>query len=304
MAKRKLSKRIKYNVLVVFIKALIFCAGLLPRKLIVYSYSILGRIAYLFFKDTRKQILKNLTIALGKEKSQKELKAIIPKMFVNLSKNVADILYGLSIKKFDRLEKFIKTDGFEHFDNAYKKGNGVIILTCHMGAFEFTATYPALRGYDVNVVGTEMKDPRLDKMLVENRTSRGAKNVHRGKDTIKLMRALKNGEALVILIDQDTKVKSVFADFFGKLAYTPIGATMLALKTNASVVPVAIRRMPDENHLMTFLPEIELTKSGDYEKDLVDNTQVFNNALEKLIRQDLTQWVWMHERWKTRPESE
>jgi KDO2-lipid IV(A) lauroyltransferase len=104
------------------------------------------------------------------------------------------------------------------------------------------------------------------------------------------------------MIDQDTRVKGVFVDFFGRKAYTPDGATRLALDTQAPVVLMYMKRIENHRHQFTILPEIPLINTGDREDDLFENTRIYTKITEDIIREIPTQWVWMHERWKTTPE--
>ncbi len=140
-------------------------------------------------------------------------------------------------------------------------------------------------------------------MMVRFRERRGMRNISREGSYQKLVTALKAGECLIIMIDQDTKVKGLFVDFYGKKAYTPMGVARLALETDAIVVPMATTRTTDNHYKFTIYPTLETIKTGDYEKDLFDNTQLETNVLEQIIRETPTQWVWMHRRWKTTPEN-
>src|SRR5436190_23261553 len=121
-------------------------------------------------------------------------------------------------------------------------------------------------------------------MLVQYRNAHGAIAIERGKETLRLIKALKTGGSIAILIDQDTNVKSRFVDFFGMQASTPVGATILALKTGAAVVPTFIHLGADNLQHMHLLPEIPLEVSGDDEKDIVINTQNFTRFIEEQIR--------------------
>ena len=297
-------KRIKYKVLYWLVKFLIRLSTAFPRKWTVNFFGTLGRLAFTFAKTSKKRTIRNLTMAYGKEKSADEIEAMAAAVYENIGRNFADVVRLFEVKELSKLEKILDTEGLEHLDNAYKKGKGVVCLTCHLGPFEFTAANIVLRGYPTMVIGTRMKDPRLDQILVENRTSRGIENIYRGEETIRLIRGLKSGKVVCILIDQDTKVKSTFVDFYGIQAKTPIGATVLALKTDAAVVPMAVTRGADGRHKMVFKPALDVLKTGDYDKDLVTNTELFSKSLEDFIRQHPTQWMWMHPRWKTRPEGE
>jgi KDO2-lipid IV(A) lauroyltransferase len=108
---------------------------------------------------------------------------------------------------------------------------------------------------------------------------------------------------LALLIDQDTKVKTVFVDFFGIQAATPVGATMMAMKTGASVVPTYVHIAEDGLQHMHILPEVPMRITENEEEDMVYNTQMLTSLIEGWIRKYPDQWVWMHKRWKTRPSS-
>jgi KDO2-lipid IV(A) lauroyltransferase len=163
----------------------------------------------------------------------------------------------------------------------------------------------ALRGLKPNIIGTPLKDERLNDLLFNYRNAYGAVAVERGKETLRLLKALKSGGSAAILIDQDTKVKSRFVPFFGTPAATPVGAAILAIKTGAAVVPtyVCLDESDWKQH-MHILPEIPTIITGDDEYDMVENTKVYTKFIEDTIRKYPTQWVWMHERWKTRPGEE
>jgi KDO2-lipid IV(A) lauroyltransferase len=221
-----------------------------------------------------------------------------------LGKNGGDILRSTRIKNLEQLNKNLVTHGFEHVEKANAKGNGVILLTGHIGAFELQVTNMAMRGLNPNIIGTPLKDERLNKLLWNLRNSHGAVAIARGKETFRMIKVLKSEGSVALLIDQDTKVKTAFVDFFGMPAATPVGATMMAMKTGAAVVPTYIHLEDDGMQHMHIFPEMEMRRSGDEEADLLFNTQKLTNFLEEAIRKQPAQWVWMHERWKTKPEKE
>ena len=142
----------------------------------------------------------------------------------------------------------------------------MIVVTAHVGAFELIGSYLGLKGYQPHGIGTALKDERLNKLLVDNRTSRGVVAIERGRETFKMVKTLKSGGMIVILIDQDTRVKSRFVNFMGKQAATPIGGTLMAQKTGAAVVPIYITLQPDMTQLIRMHPEVEIANTGDPEK--------------------------------------
>lgn len=304
MARRPLRKRVKYSLLFYFVRFLIFASNLIPRRVWLWFCGGLGRIAYSFATKTRELVIIHLGLAYGAELSTREVVGLSKETFRMLGKNAGDVLRARKVKSLDDLNKFLVTHGIENFEVASQKGKGVIFLTCHLGAFDLQITNMALRGLKPNIIGTPLKDERLNDLLFNYRNAYGAVAVERGKETLRLIKALKTAGSIAILIDQDTKVKSRFVDFFGMKAATPVGATILAMKTGAAVVPTYIFLGEDNMQHMYILPEIPLEISGDEEKDLVANTQKFTRFIEDQVRAHPSQWVWMHERWKTRPGEE
>jgi len=304
MENRPFKKRIKYTSLYFFIRFLIFASNLLPRKVWLAFCGWLGKIAYAVSPKPRDRVIYHLGLAFGKEKSAKEILTLSKRVFIMLGKNAGDILRSLKVRTLTDLNKFLITHGLENYEKAFAKGKGVMFLTSHLGAFDLQITNMALRGLNPNIVGTALKDERLNELLWQYRNAYGAVAIERGKESVRLFKVLKSGGSIAILIDQDTKVKSRFVDFFGMKAATPIGATVLALRTGAAVVPTYIYL--DENGMqnMRILPEIPLVMTGDEEKDLIINTQNFTSFTEQIVREHPEQWVWMHERWKTRPGEE
>lgn len=304
MEKRPLGKRIKYTSLYFFVRFLIFISNLLPRAVWLTFCGWLGRIAYMVSPKPRERTIYHLGLAFSKEKSTLEIVALSKRVFVMLGKNGGDILRSLKVRTLADLNKFLITEGLENYEKAFAKGKGVMFLTSHLGAFDLQITNMALRGLKPNIIGTALKDERLNELLWQYRNAYGAVAIERGKESMRLFKVLKSGGSIAILIDQDTKVKSRFVDFFGMKAATPIGATILALRTGAAVVPTYIYLGDDGMQHMQILPEIPLVITGEEETDLVVNTQNFTNFTEQIVREHPEQWVWMHERWKTRPGEE
>jgi KDO2-lipid IV(A) lauroyltransferase len=304
MKKRKLKKRIKYSSLYYFVRFLIFFSNLLPRKVWLAFCGWLGKLAYSFSPKPRERTIYHLGLAFSGKKNTREILEMSKQVFVMLGKNAGEILRSLKVKSLADLEKFLVTEGLENYERAHAKGKGVMFLTSHVGAFDLQVTNMALRGLNPNIIGTALKDERLNELLFEYRNAFGAIAIERGKESVRLFKVLKSGGSIAILIDQDTKVKSRFVDFFGMKAATPIGATVLALRTGCAVVPTYIYLGEDGKQHMHILPEIPLVSTGDEETDLIVNTQNFTNVTEQIVREHPEQWVWMHERWKTKPGEE
>src|SRR5260370_5569593 len=121
-----------------------------------------------------------------------------------------------------------------------------------------------------------------------------------------MLRVLKEAGTVGILADQNTMPEeAVFVDLFGKPASTTTGIARVALHTGAAVVPgYAIWDEPSQRYRLRFEPPVELIRTGDTERDVLENTQKVTKVIERIVRKDPEQWVWGHGRWNTRPKGE
>jgi KDO2-lipid IV(A) lauroyltransferase len=159
----------------------------------------------------------------------------------------------------------------------------------------------AFWGYPINVIARKIYLEYWNTMMVSHREKVGMKVILRSDESSArdIMKALKKNELIGILIDQDTKVTGVFVDFFGRKAYTPSGFAAIALRSGAAVVGGFMIRSGNR-HVLRVTKPLELEHTGDKQKDVFVNTQLFTKMLEDIIREYPEQWVWMHSRWKTK----
>ncbi|MGB7061737.1 MAG: lysophospholipid acyltransferase family protein [Candidatus Zixiibacteriota bacterium] len=299
---RRIRKRIKNWFLYRLITSIISFLNSLPRNVAITVGGFLGQLAFLVIRDARRRTVANLSMAFGEEMNEKELTKLGSDVFQNVGKNVADAV-RLKKMSWEDVEKITEIEGLEHFDTTYKTGKGVIGVTGHIGNFELLAAYFSLRGYRMSVVGRELYDPRLDRLLLRNRESVGLENIPSSAGVKPIMRALKAGRFLGVLADQDSsRVRGVFVNFFGKPARTPAGPGLLSYKTGSPIIPMAILRKGQNRYKIVVKPRVELGFSGDREKDLINITQEYTRVLESIIREYPAQWLWMHDRWKSKPE--
>ncbi len=272
--------------------------------MLIWGCGLLGRVAYHLFGKLRKIAENNLILALGKEKTPYQIQKLVKRNFMMMGRNAGDLLNTISIRDIEKFEKYVEVKGKENLPPINDGQRGTIFLTLHMGSFDLVGSFLGLSGYKLHIIGKPLKDDKLNKILSDYRNTRGGVFIPRGKDTVKLFRVLKEGGSMAILIDLDTKVKSVFVDFFGRPASTPVGAALFALRTNARVVPIFIHMDDNMKQVLEILPQIPITHTGNEEQDIIENTQRMSNIYESIIRQHPDQWVWIHERWKTQPSGE
>jgi KDO2-lipid IV(A) lauroyltransferase len=289
----------KYQLIYGLVKLLISLARIFPRGVSMSFCAQLGLLYYRFSSGTVKLVRTHLKMAFP-EKSDKDILRLSKRVFEMMGRNAADIIRSFSAGSSADLEKSVVIHGLDRMEQAIAKDKGVVFVSAHVGAFDLIVTVMALRGYRPHIIGTPLKDPRLNDLLWKHRNQFGAVAIERGKETFRMMKALRSGGTVALLIDLDTKVKSVFNTFFGMPAATPIGATTLAMVTGAAVVPICIYLGEDNLQHIQIEPEVLMRNSGNEQEDIVYNTQQLTTIIEGWVRAHPEQWTWMHERWKTK----
>jgi KDO2-lipid IV(A) lauroyltransferase len=222
---------------------------------------------------------------------------------MNFGKNLADV-FRFKKHFHSQIKNLVDVEGIEHLNKAYKRGKGVIAIGGHIGNFELKAAFFISLGYKVAAIAREMYDKRMNKMLVDNRTAMGLVNIDTRELPRKILQILKGGYILGVLIDIDSaRIRSEFIPFFGKPANTPIGQSILGLKTGAAFVPIVCVRT-GKRYRAIVRPEIVIERTDDFDKDVYNLTRKCNEALEKIINEYKDQWIWIHDRWRHRPAKE
>ena len=278
--------------------------GILPRRLARAFAIAIAQMVYLLHFRLRQVGMRNLAMAFP-EKSDAERRRILRGVFTSLGRQLAE-LCQFPRYTAENVDEVVVYEGLENFQKAYARGKGVLFLTAHFGGWELSAFTHSLHGHWLNVVMRPMDNPYLDRLLQSYRTMHGNKVVPKDDFVRGLLAAMKCGETVGILMDTNmTPPQGVFVDFFGIPACTASGLARIALRTDAAVVPgFTIWDESLGKYRLRFDPAVEFVRTGDLEADIVSNTQKFTKVIEDYVRKYPDQWLWVHRRWKTRPERE
>jgi len=294
---------VKRFVRYLFIRALLVPAQLMPLRLASRLGERVGLLVFALVRSQRRKALASLTIAYP-EKTEAERVALGRECLRHIGRSAFEMV---CIEQFDaRRHALVEWEPASRaaMDSALARGKGVVFVTGHVGNWELLARYVALENYPAAVIGKETSDPRTTKLVERFRASGKLRVIWRGSQGAakEMLRALKGNSILGILIDQDTKVQSVFVPFFGKLAKTPRAAADLALRTGAVPMLGFCTRVGPLKYRIT-MQELPLpTTEG--EAAVMALTTALTHGIEQQIRQHPEQWVWIHQRWKSRPEGE
>jgi len=225
--------------------------------------------------------------------------AVIDGTFLSIARTLGTFARFPRINR-ENIHRLIRYDGLDNFKTAAARGHGVLVATAHFGNWELSAFAHALMTAPMHVVVRPLDNPRVDAMVEQRRALSGNHIISKREAAREILRALKNGDAVGILIDQNTAAdEGVFVDFFGTPACANSGFVKLAHHSDAAVVPgYALWSGTEKKYVLRFDPEIPMT--GDVQAD----TQRIHSHLESVIRRHADQYLWIHRRWKTRPPGE
>jgi KDO2-lipid IV(A) lauroyltransferase len=252
----------------------------------------------------RRAALQNLSLALP-ELSADQRERIARGVFANLGRLLAEFSQFPKMNSVN-IGAVVEYSGLEHYIEARSQGRGVLFLTAHAGSWELSSFAHALHGFPMRFLTRPIDNPLVEDLVTRYRTLSGNRVIRRTEAARDVLGALSGNETVGILIDQNTtRSEGIFVDFFGIPAATTTGLAALALRTDAPVVPGFIRWDPDRRkHILEFQAPVELVRTGDRRVDLHRNTERFNEVIESFVRRHPDQWLWIHKRWKTRPEGE
>jgi KDO2-lipid IV(A) lauroyltransferase len=278
--------------------------GLLPRRLARAAGIVIGQSVYLLHGRLRAVGMRNLALALP-EKSQAERRRILRGEFTSLGRQFGEVCLFPRYTR-ENIGKIVIYDGFENYQRAYQRGKGVLFLTAHLGGWELSAFAHSLYGHPLHIVMRPLDSPYIDRLIRSYRTMHGNRTVDKDDFVRGLLSAMKAGETVGILMDTNmTPPQGVFVPFFGIPACTASGLARIALRTDAAVVPgFTIWDADQRKYVLRFDPALELVRTANDDEDVVANTALFTKVIEDYVRRYPDQWLWVHRRWKTRPEGE
>jgi len=283
------------------IAVLAWLLRLLPRRMAIAMGRAAGRLAWLIDAEHRGVAYRNLSEAYGPSLSDAEKRRLVGRIFSHFGMVAADCLLMPSMGPRD-LDRLVEYEGIEHIRKAFLKGKGVFVFSGHYGNWEMVALMQGWLGYPMAMVTRPLDNPLLERLLGSGRTASGNEVIHKTEAVRGILKALRHAWCVAIVIDQDTRgADHVFVDFFGRPAATTPALGLLALKTGAPIVPVFGVPLPDGRYRITYLPEVEVARTGDRDADVLAITQACTAIIEREIRRRPECWLWMHKRWKTRP---
>lgn len=193
---------------------------------------------------------------------------------------------------------FERVDGWDVVERARAKGKGMLIVSGHLGNWELAGAFVAASGVPLEAVARGMENPLFDRYITETRRSIGMTVIHDSDAVRRVPRATREGHAVAMLVDQGAAgLASSWVPFFGRLAKTPRGPAVFALRLGAPVVFATALRQPSGKYVMHY-EEVPVHPTGDREADIDRIVADYTSTLERWIRRAPEQYFWHHRRWK------
>jgi heptosyltransferase-2 len=275
----------------------------LPRRAVLATGRRLGRLWGALDRRHLEVAAANLRRAFP-DWSEERVQATARGVYAHFGTVLLDLLW-MQGRPVEDLVALCDYDGAEHVRAPRDAGRGVLCPSAHFGNWELQAMASVPRTGHISMIARPLDNPALDRRLVRLRTAGGNTVFYKQKAIARVLAALRDGDVVAILIDQNVQAKDgIFVRFFGRPAATTTVAAAVALKTGCAIVPVHCVLLPSGRYRMVYGPPVEWAGTGRRDEDVAALTQHLTTVIEGWVRENPEQWLWLHRRWKTQPSSE
>jgi KDO2-lipid IV(A) lauroyltransferase len=284
-----------------FCRALLAALSALPRRAGLGIGRACGLLFHALSPRHRRIARANLELAFGPALAPRERARLARTSFAHAGMIMADAAYFSRLSRLP-LERVAVYEGKEHLLAAAAGGRGVLAFSGHFGHWELLALLQPRIGVPFSMVVRPLENARLDALLTGLRRVTGNELISKYAAARGVLRALRQGRTVALMIDQNVRGEGgLFVDFFGTPASTTPALATFALKTGAPMVPVFSYPLPDGRLLIRYGEPIVAARRGTLAGDIRAVTQQCTRRLEEEIRRRPDCWLWMHNRWRTRP---
>lgn len=270
--------------------------AVLPLSIVRRLGRRFGRIAYYLLPRVQSIGMKNLNLAYGDSITAKEKKAILMQSMENLGILAAEFTH-LPMLQSDNKESLFEIKGLEYLDAS----RGGFMIGAHLGNWEWMAG--AIGNLDYKKVGVvrPLRDPRLNDAIEKLRGATGIKIIGKKNTGAELIKAVRDGHIAGLLIDQSTRKNGIPVTFFGQPCWATVGPVMVAIRTRTPLYPLSMIRGETGIYTLEIHPPITIERTGSIHQDLINGSQACQDVIEVMVRKNPGQWMWIHNRWKERP---
>ena len=195
--------------------------------------------------------------------------------------------------------------GHEHLLKVAAEQRGVLILTAHVGSWEFAPlggmlNFKQFKG-QFHFIRRKLGNRWLERVLFQRYDRAGLKVITKDNALTHVSQALDQNHAVVFVLDQHASLANrdgIAVEFFGTKAGTYRSLATLSRHTGIPVIPAASYRLANGQHILEFEQPIVWQEESSTQDGLYKNTLAYNQAIERIILKNPAQWMWLHKRWK------
>lgn len=286
------------------LKVLVGLLTVIPYPILSALFRGLARLSFAL-GIRRRIVMTNLTAALGEDVRESTLRRIALSCYLDFGQTMAEIAKPRYM--IGNWKRIFRMEGIEHLNGELEKGKGVVILTGHIGNYLVGGYLFRNFGYRVNVVSKNLKSEAANREFVRffERYGSALIKISGHKDDpaggLRILRALKKGEIVVIMNDQDAGPRGYKSTFFGLPTYIPSGPARFIYKAGASVITFFAYRK-EGKIVLAFQGPIDYSSAknvSEAEKIIFDE---YSKRLEDKVKEFPGQYFWLHKKWKSLPE--
>ncbi len=263
-----------------------------------------GRIARLVYKPIgiRRGVVERQIAAAFPTLSPAEVETLAGASYESLGRTSIETATMPGASRAAILDRVELVEGWEHVDAALAGGKGIILVTGHLGNWEFGGSYFAARGVPIDAVVRGMANPLFEAYVGRTRQAIGFEAIHDKDAVTRTPRSLRANRAVAFVADHDALgLASTFVPFFGRPAKTPRGPAVFALRFGAPTLFVAVIRRPSGKYAIHVEP-VPVQQTGDRDADIDAIVVAYTQMLEGYVRRFPAQYFWQHRRWRRQPD--
>jgi lauroyl/myristoyl acyltransferase len=269
----------------------------LPLALCYAVAAGVGDLVYVFWPTGRRNVVANMRQVLGPQASDAEIKATAKRSFRNYMRLLVDFARA-STTDPATVEERLNAVGWEHLDQAFQHGKGVLLVASHLGSWEIAGLALVNRGYRVSAVSESFDNERINRLAVESRAAHGIELIPMEYALKRVYAALRRNEGVGLVTDRPLPPdQGTPVQFFGRSITWPTGPAALALRTGAEIVTGYLVRNEDNDYIGEMYPALKFETTGDYNLDVQRITQQIVRIQEALIRRYPDQWYMFRRMW-------
>ncbi len=280
-----------------FVKPILWLVFILPRGFHRAIARFLGVLWFDILRVRRSVVMANLKLAYP-DKNEEELLSIARASMYTMGRNIVDVMLIPFLHK-SWVAKNCEIRGKENYERAQAEGKGVIFLSLHLGCGDLAVSAMSIERMPINVITKEFKSQWLNDLWFSTRRKHGSKYISDRKSSFEILRALRQKEIVVFVLDQYMGPPlGVKTKFFGVETGTAMGLALFAERANCPVLPVYTTYDELGKAIVHIEPPIPLEVKASRDETILHMTQVYCDHIERVVRANPGQWMWVHRRWK------